>query len=217
MQEIFVAIWHHDFDTLAQVSSLNSFLLLLAFILLLESSFVFLPLPGDSLVLFVGGLVGVGILEFYPAAGALCLAASLGSINAYIQGRVLNQTRLVPFLHRVLPNDSLPKAKHLLSRYGFLSLFISRFVPFVRVLTPMLMGLSKLSFMRTLFISMSSSVIWCLILMLSGKWLMIHPRLNDYQELLSKSLVIVSLCLMAGAIVGLLYRYLRSSKNNIAT
>ncbi len=97
MQEIFVAIWHHDFDTLAQVSSLNSFLLLLAFILLLESSFVFLPLPGDSLVLFVGGLVGVGILEFYPAAGALCLAASLGSINAYIQGRVLNQTRLVPF------------------------------------------------------------------------------------------------------------------------
>lgn len=217
MQEIFVAIWHHDFDTLAQVSSLNSFLLLLAFILLLESSFVFLPLPGDSLVLFVGGLVGVGILEFYPAAGALCLAASLGSINAYIQGRVLNQTRLVPFLHRVLPNDSLPKAKHLLSRYGFLSLFISRFVPFVRVLTPMLMGLSKLNFMRALFISMSSSVIWCLILMLSGKWLMIHPRLNDYQELLSKSLVIVSLCLMAGAIVGLLYRYLRSSKNNIAT
>ncbi|MCG9656170.1 MULTISPECIES: DedA family protein [Vibrio] len=217
MQEIFVAIWHHDFDTLAQVSSLNSFLLLLAFILLLESSFVFLPLPGDSLVLFVGGLVGVGILEFYPAAGALCLAASLGSINAYIQGRVLNQTRLVPFLHRVLPNDSLPKAKHLLSRYGFLSLFISRFVPFVRVLTPMLMGLSKLNFMRTLFISMSSSVIWCLILMLSGKWLMIHPRLNDYQELLSKSLVIVSLCLMAGAIVGLLYRYLRSSKNNIVT
>ncbi|SEG57282.1 DedA family protein [Vibrio hangzhouensis] len=202
MQDIFVAVWHHDFEALQQVSSLKGFILLLALILLLESSFVFLPLPGDSLVLFVGGLVGLGIIDFYPAAGALCLAASLGSINAYLQGRVL-------------PEDSLPKARHLLQRYGFLSLFISRFIPFVRVLTPMLMGLSKLSFWRTLTISISSSVIWCLLLMLVGKWLMIHPRLNDYQEVISKAIVITSFVLMLAAIIGLLYRYLTSRKRNL--
>ncbi|MGR5177218.1 DedA family protein [Vibrio parahaemolyticus] len=215
MQDIFVAVWHHDFETLQQVSSLKGFILLLALILLLESSFVFLPLPGDSLVLFVGGLVGLGIIDFYPAAGALCFAASLGSINAYFQGRVLHQTRLMPFLNRVLPEDSLPKARQLLQRYGFLSLFISRFIPFVRVLTPMLMGLSKLSFWRTLTISISSSVIWCLLLMLAGKWLMIHPRLNDYQEVISKAIVITSFVLMLAAIIGLLYRYLTSRKRNL--
>ncbi|MDO6688084.1 MULTISPECIES: DedA family protein [unclassified Agarivorans] len=212
MQDIFIAIWHHDFDTLQQVSSLKGFLLLLGFILLLESSFVFLPLPGDSLVLFVGGLVGLGILDFYPAAGVLCLAASLGSINAYVQGRYLNKTKLVPFLHRVLPDESLPRAKGLLQRYGFLSLFVSRFIPFVRVLTPMLMGLSKLSVWRTIFISMTSSVTWCLVLLISGKWLMIHPKLSPYQALLSKTLLLVSLMLMLVAIVTLLVRYY-ASKN----
>ncbi|MFA0441780.1 hypothetical protein BCU70_20720 [Vibrio sp. 10N.286.49.C2] len=212
MLDIFTAIWHHDFEALQQISSLNGFLMLLAFILLLESSFVFLPLPGDSLVLFVGGLVGLGILDFYPAAGALCFAASLGSINAYLQGRVLHKTRFVPFLKRVLPNDALPKAKDLLHRYGFLSLFISRFIPFVRVLTPMLMGLSKLSVWRTVIISTTSSVFWCLLLMISGKWLMIHPRLNDYQELISKGLLLFSMSLVAIAVIGLVYRYM-TSKN----
>ncbi|MCL9777299.1 DedA family protein [Vibrio methylphosphonaticus] len=215
MLDIFIAIWHHDFETLQQVSSLNSFLLLLAFILLLESSFVFLPLPGDSLVLFIGGLVGLGIVEFYPAAGALCLAASLGSINAYLQGRVLHKTRLVPFLNRVLPHDALPRAKELLHHYGFLSLFISRFIPFVRVLTPMLMGLSKLNVLRTIIISISSSVIWCLVLMLSGKWLMVHPRLSNYQELISKGLVIMSLMLVMAAVIGLFYRYMTSKSEHL--
>ena len=215
MLDIFVAIWHHDFETLQQVSSLNGFLLLLAFILLLESSFVFLPLPGDSLVLFAGGLVGLGIIDFYPTASALCVAASLGSVNAYLQGRILHNTRLVPFLNRVLPQDALPRAKKLLHRYGFLSLFISRFIPFVRVLTPMLMGLSKLSIFRTLIISISSSVIWCLVLMLSGKWLMIHPRLSDYQELISKGLLIMSLMLVMTAIIGLCYRYVASKSERI--
>ncbi|MGR5091869.1 DedA family protein [Vibrio maritimus] len=216
MQEIFVAVWHHDFETLQSVSSLKGFILLLAVILLLESSFVFLPLPGDSLVLFVGGLVGLGIIDFYPAAAALCGAASLGSINAYLQGRVLHQTRFMPFLIRVLPEDSLPKAKRLLGKYGFLSLFISRFIPFVRVLTPMLMGLSKLSFWRTLSISITSSVTWCLVLLLAGKWIMIHPRLYDYQEMISKTLVATSLLLMVSAIIGLLYRYFTSRKRSVS-
>lgn len=72
-----------------------------------------------------------------------------------------------------------------------------------------------LSFWRTLTISISSSVIWCLLLMLVGKWLMIHPRLNDYQEVISKAIVITSFVLMLAAIIGLLYCYLTSRKRNL--
>ncbi|MEZ8968324.1 hypothetical protein AB6E53_16710 [Vibrio breoganii] len=67
MQEILSAIWVQDFDALMEINSLHVLLLLLGMVLFLESSFVFLPLPGDGLVLFVGGLVGIGAIEFTDA------------------------------------------------------------------------------------------------------------------------------------------------------
>ncbi|MCJ2376935.1 DedA family protein [Vibrio sp. ZSDZ34] len=214
MLEILLAVWHHDFETLQQVSSLKWFLFLLAAILFLESSFVFLPLPGDSLVLFVGGMIGLGILDFYSAGAALCAAASLGSICAYFQGRVLHKTPFVSYLERILPDDSLPKAHRLLNKYGFASLFISRFVPFVRVLTPMLMGIAKLNPLKTVLISISSSLIWCLVLLLAGKWIMTNPALDNYQQLLSKGVVVISLSMMLLAIIGLVHRAIKNNKKN---
>lgn len=206
MQDILIAIWNHDFESLQQASSLRSLVLLLAFILLLESSFVFLPLPGDSLILFVGGLVGLGLLDFYPVTIALCLTASLGSVNAYIQGRLLHETKFMSSVSKTLPDGTLQKAGNLLERYGFLSLFISRFVPFVRVLTPMLMGVSKLSFVRTILISIASSVIWCLTLIYIGQWLMIEPRFVDYQVMISKTLISIGLLVTVVAVIGLCRR-----------
>lgn len=210
MQEMLLAIWHHDFETLQQVSSLQWFLLLLTVILLLESSFVFLPLPGDGLVLFAGGMIGLGILDFPTTVAALCFAATFGGFMGYLQGRVLHRTRFVDWLERILPDDALPKARRLLNKYGFLSLFISRFVPFVRVLTPMLMGIAKLSAWRMVVISTMSSLIWCLILLLFGKWVMLSPMLSEYQQILTKGLVLLSFALMVSAIAGLIYRMVKS-------
>ncbi|MGR5062058.1 DedA family protein [Photobacterium sp. DNB22_13_2] len=210
MQEMLLAIWHHDFETLQQVSSLKWFLLLLTVILLLESSFVFLPLPGDGLVLFAGGMIGLGILDFPTTVAALCFAATLGGFNGYLQGRVLHRTGFVNWLERMLPQESLPKARRLLNKYGFLSLFISRFVPFVRVLTPMLMGIAKLSAWRMVLISTMSSLVWCLILLLVGKWVMLSPMLSDYQQTITKGLVLLSFTLMISALVGLVYRYAKT-------
>ncbi|WP_041395193.1 DedA family protein [Photobacterium profundum] len=214
MQEILLAIWHHDFETLQQVSSLKWFVLLLALVLFLESSFVFLPLPGDSLMLFAGGMIGLGILDFYSTATILCIAASTGSFCAYLQGRILHKTPFISYLERILPDNSLPKARRLLNRYGFLSLFISRFLPFVRVLTPMLMGIAKLSVWRTAIISASSSFIWCLVLLLTGKWIMLSPIFSDYQETLSKGFVVVTFSLMLIAISGVIYRLITNKKSN---
>ncbi|UPW16731.1 DedA family protein [Agarivorans sp. TSD2052] len=208
MLDILYAIWHHDYETLLHINSLNWLLLVLALVLFLESSFVFLPLPGDSLVLFVGGLIGMGILDFYPAIAALCLSSSLGCICAYSQGRLLQKTSLLLFVERVLPEKALPKTKYLLSKYGFLSLFVSRFIPFVRVLTPMLMGISKLGFWKTVLASTASSLIWSILLLMLGKWLMLNPVLSDNQQLVTQAIVMISLALMIIGTVGGLFRLL---------
>lgn len=212
MQDILSAIWSQDFETLLEVNSLNILLLLLGVVLFLESSFVFLPLPGDGLVLFVGGLVGIGAVDFYNALFILCSSAFLGSLIAYLQGRWLQGTQFIKKAERTLPEDALPKTTALLKKYGFLALFVSRFIPFVRVLTPMLMGVSKLNPLRTLMISWSSSMIWVLSLLLTGRFIMNHPFVAAHQELITKWFLIGSLTLMVIAFSTLLVRFF-SAKN----
>ncbi len=215
MNEILSAIWVQDFDTLLEINSLHILLLLLAVVLFLESSFVFLPLPGDGLVLFVGGLVGLGAVDFYTALTALSLSASLGTVIGYLQGRWLEGSRFMNKVEIVLPDDSLPRARRLLHKFGFLSLFVSRFVPFVRVLTPMLMGVARLSFIRTVMISTTSSIVWVLTLLYAGKSIMRHPFLHQHQELITKWFLLTSLMLIAIAFITLFIRIIRK-RNHIA-
>lgn len=207
MQEIFAAIWLQDFDALLELNSLNILLLLLSVVLFMESSFVFLPLPGDGLVLFVGGMVGLGAIDFSSALILLTSASFFGSIVAYFQGRWLHNTQFMRNAEQTLPDKSLPKAKNLLNRFGFLSLFVSRFVPFVRVLTPMLMGVAQLNVVRTLMVSFTSSITWVISLLLAGKWVMRHPFISQYQELLTKWFLLGSLILMMTAFVALFIRF----------
>ncbi|WP_353499649.1 DedA family protein [Vibrio chaetopteri] len=206
MQEIISAIWMQDFDALLELNSLHVLLLLLGVVLFLESSFVFLPLPGDGLVLFIGGMVGLGAIDFSSALLLLTSAAFLGSIVAYLQGRWLHNTQFMRKAEQTLPAGSLPKAKNLLNQFGFLSLFISRFVPFVRVLTPMLMGVAQLSFIRTLVVSFTSSIMWVFSLLLLGKWVMRHPFVSQYQEFITKWFLMGSLVLMIVAFIAIFMR-----------
>lgn len=215
MHEILSAIWVQDFDTLLEINSLHILLLLLSVVLFLESSFVFLPLPGDGLVLFVGGLVGLGAVNFYTALILLSSAAFLGTIVGYLQGRWLEGSLFMTKIETVLPDDSLPRSKSLLNKFGFLSLFVSRFIPFVRVMTPMLMGIARLSFIRTAMISLTSSIIWVITLLFAGKSIMRHPFLSQHQELITKWFLVSSLTLMLFAFITLFIRIIRK-RNRIA-
>ncbi|MGR5285103.1 DedA family protein [Vibrio maritimus] len=206
MQEIISAIWLQDFDALLELNSLHVLLLLLGVVLFLESSFVFLPLPGDGLVLFVGGMVGLGAIDFSSALILLTCASFSGSIIAYFQGRWLHNTQFMRKAEQTLPDGSLPKAKKLLNRFGFLSLFVSRFIPFVRVLTPMLMGVAQLSVIRTLIVSFTSSITWVFSLLLLGKWVMRHPFVSQYQEFITKWFLMGSFILMIAAFIALFIR-----------
>ncbi|WP_153913963.1 DedA family protein [Shewanella sp. TC10] len=212
MIEILQSIWHQDFDALLEMTTVHYLMLILALILFLESSFVFLPLPGDGLVLFVGGLVGLGVVEFNYALILLTIAAGLGSIIAYLQGRWLSHHPIVTKVENGLPDNTLDRASNLLEKYGFLALFFSRFIPFVRVLTPMLMGIRKLGIKRTMLMSFTSALIWSFSLLMVGRWVMNNPILAEYQEQLSKGFIVISLCLMISAIVAMLVRFTIKSK-----
>ncbi|UPW17486.1 DedA family protein [Agarivorans sp. TSD2052] len=206
MLELLSMIYNSDFESLRDISSTNWLLFLLFMILFIESSFVFLPLPGDSLVLFAGTLIGLGILDFTSTFALLSLGAGLGTCIAYLQGRYLQKTKLMSHAKRAVPSDTMQRANTLLRRFGFIALLVSRFIPFVRVVTPMLMGAAEFKSSKTVLMSLTSALMWVCLLLLVGKWITINPLVYAYQHLLTRIFILSSLVLMLVAIVGILYR-----------
>ena len=215
MQDMLLAIWHQDFDQLIHMQAVGLLVTCLVVILFLESSFVFLPLPGDSLVLLAGGLVGMGVLGPEVTLLYLPLAAGIGSVLAYWQGQALHGTRFMGHVERMIPEGSLPRASRLLDRYGFWAMFVSRFIPFVRVLTPMLMGVSRLHLLRVAVASFASAFLWSLVLSMAGKMVMATPVFAHHQELLTKCLLVTSFGLFVIAVAAIGMRLLKRPSKRV--
>lgn len=209
MQQILMAIWLQDFDSLQIINPIDLLLLLLGTVLLLEFSLVFLPLPGVGLALFIGGLVSVGAVDHYSAILLLSTAASIGTILAYLQGRCLYGTKLMHNIVHRLPENALPRLTRMLDKYGFCVLFISRYIPFVRVLTPMLMGATLFDFIRAVLISITSSLIWAMSLVIIGTQAMKLPFMAIYQELITKWFLIFSFLGLMIALITLFIHWIK--------
>ncbi|WP_333796712.1 DedA family protein [Rheinheimera sp.] len=216
MYEALIAIWHQDYQLLVSHGAIAMVVLCLVLILFLESAFVFLPLPGDSLVLLSGGLVASGVIGHEVTLLYLPLAAGLGSLLAYWQGYALAHTRFMHHIERMVPQGSLPRAHDLLEKHGFMAMFSSRFVPFVRVLTPMLMGMTGMKLPKVALVSFFSAFCWTFALSLLSSSLMKVPQLEQYHHLLTKALIMISAVLFVLAVLALGIRWFKSHRANKA-
>jgi membrane protein DedA with SNARE-associated domain len=214
MYEMLIAIWQQDFEQLIAMGAVPLLIFCLALILFLESSFVFLPLPGDSLVLFAGGLVATGVVGYEVILVYLPLAAALGTIIAYWQGYGLAHTRFMHHIEKIVPPKSFDRAHKLLEDHGFMAMFSSRFVPFVRVLTPMLMGMTNMNATKVAIISFLSAFCWCVTLSIFSATLMQIPWLEQYHHLLAKGLIMLSAVLFVLAVIAVIYRWCTHGRRN---
>ena len=216
MYEALIAIWQQDYQLLVSHGAITMVVFCLLLILFLESAFVFLPLPGDSLVLLCGGLVASGVIGYEVTLLYLPLAAGLGSLVAYWQGYALAHTRFMHHIERMVPQGSLPRAHVLLEKHGFMAMFSSRFVPFVRVLTPMLMGMTGMKLPKVALVSFVSAFCWTFALSLLSSSLMKMPQLEQYHHLLTKGLIMISAGLFVLAVLALGVRWFKSHQVNKA-
>ena len=87
IQNIITALWQHDFAALADPHVVGIVYFVMFATLFLENGL--LPasfLPGDSLLLLAGALIGKGVMDFAPTMVILTSAASLGCWLSYLQG-----------------------------------------------------------------------------------------------------------------------------------
>ncbi|SHG80160.1 DedA family protein [Ferrimonas marina] len=217
MTELFQAIWHQDLLFLQSYNRLWLLVFCLGLILFLESAFVFLPLPGDSLVIFAGALVGLGVLDPYVSLLIVPAVATLGACLAYEQGRWLQQRPGRWNIERLLPEGTLERASALFERHGILALFVARFIPFVRVLVPMMMGASQLSRGRFALVSFISAFCWAASLGLFGRFVVNTPFYAQYGDEIARAALVIPLVLFVAASVAVVVRLVRKRACNKKT
>ena len=162
-------LWHQLTDS---ETIIRSGLMVITLIVFAENGLFFaFFLPGDYLLFLTGVFGGTGVLK-EPLSSLLLsifLAAIIGSLVGYLSGRFFGKS----LMNR--PDSWFYKKKHLDStreffdKYGFMALIISRFLPIVRTFTPILAGISHLSWYK--FIVLNRGALWVGILVTGGFYL----------------------------------------------
>ena len=119
-------------------------------------------LPGDYLLFLTGVFVGTGFLKYalLTVLLYLFLAAVLGSLTGFLFGRYFGSNL------ENRPDRWYFKKKHIKSteeffeKYGNQALIISRFLPYIRTFAPILAGISKMNYLKYLFLNIVGATLW---------------------------------------------------------
>ena len=130
---------------------------------------VFPPVPSDMFVILGGVLADRGILE-WEIVFAVAWAANLAmGCVVYVMGRrygrALFDTRWGEW---ILRPHQLQRMSAFYSRYGGITILVSRFFPVFRVLVPAFAGISRLSFWRMVLPLGTAAAIWYGVLVWAG-------------------------------------------------
>ena len=203
IQDIIAALWQHDFAALADPHVVGIVYFVMFATLFLENGL--LPasfLPGDSLLLLAGALIGKGVMDFTPTMVILTSAASLGCWLSYLQGRWLGNTRVVKGWLAQLPHKYHQRATCMFDRHGLLALLAGRFLAFVRTLLPTMAGISGLSNRRFQFFNWLSALLWVGVVTTLGYALGKTPVFMKYEDQLMSCLMLLPVVLLVFGLAG---------------
>jgi membrane protein DedA with SNARE-associated domain len=128
---------------------------------ILLAEYAGLPLPGETVLLGAVVLAGAGHLSL-PLVVLLAIAgAILGDCLGYVIGRRGGRLLLLkpgPFVAR--RHRMLHGAERFFARYGAPAVFLSRWVPCARYLTPLTAGAAEMAWHRFLFFNVTGGIVW---------------------------------------------------------
>ncbi|QBH96127.1 DedA family protein [Limnobaculum zhutongyuii] len=201
--DLFQALLHQDFKTLANPEFLWAIYGILFLIIFLENGL--LPaafLPGDSLLLLAGALVAQGSLHFLLTVLVLSTAAAMGCWFSYLQGRWLGKTKTVQGWMSKIPAHYHQRAHQLFHRHGFFALLIGRFLAFVRTLLPTIAGLSALDAKRFQIFNWLSAVLWVTVVTSLGYLISLTPLYKHHEAAVMNGLMILPVALLVIGLIG---------------
>lgn len=118
------------------------------------------PIPGDVAIV-VGGMVAAAGAVSLPLVVALAaVAGGLGFMTVYAVGRRLGSALLDPERFRWLPKSDIRRAEARLARNGYLVVAANRFMPGIRSVIALSVGMSGLPPARVAALATASATVW---------------------------------------------------------
>jgi membrane protein DedA with SNARE-associated domain len=132
-----------------------------AIFVLLMLGIIGLPVPDETLLLFVGYLSFTGELRLAPAWGSAFLGSACGISVSYALGRFVGGPALnkVARLAHASP-EHLAKTHHFVMRWGPYALLVAYFVPGLRHLAALVVGATRLSPLRFAQFAYPGALVW---------------------------------------------------------
>lgn len=147
-------------DLLGQAPATAAYAVLAAAVLaesvLLVGAFV----PTLGLLLAAGALARTGALSLPLVVGATAGAAAVGDFLAHRTGALLGERLRTGSLGSRIPATAWREAEARMDRHGGRAVFLARFLPVVRTLTPHLAGATRLPYPRIAPYSAVAALLW---------------------------------------------------------
>nr|WP_206072293.1 VTT domain-containing protein [Antrihabitans stalactiti] len=130
-------------------------------IVFIETGLLFPLLPGDSL-LFTGGLLAAqdGDPNIWILVPAVALTAIAGDQCAYWIGRRIGPALFNKEDSRFFKQKYVTESHAFFEKYGPKTIILARFVPIVRTFTPVLAGVSKMTYRKFLTFDIVGGILW---------------------------------------------------------
>jgi membrane protein DedA with SNARE-associated domain len=121
---------------------------------------LFPPSPSDVLLVFIGSLIGMGLVDLPMMLTAATAGSTSGFLTAYLLGRrygeAIADTPWIPFINR----DLLARVEGLFDRYHGLIIVANRFLAGTRAVVAFAAGVVRLPLTRTVIYSGISALAW---------------------------------------------------------
>jgi len=199
LESILGIILHLDQNLAGVVHTYGLWTYLILFIIIFcETGFVVTPfLPGDSLLFVSGALAASGVLNLELLIAVYILGAVIGDTVNYWLGNYIGLKVFVEKFPGLVKKEYIERTHCFYDRWGGATIFVARFVPFVRTFAPFLAGVGSMQYRRFLFYNVLGAVAWTLLIVLGGYYL---GTLSVVRENMSLMLLGVFI-LTAGAIL----------------
>lgn len=123
------------------INSVEQFSYLGIFIFTIFSGYI-IPIPEEIILLIVGYMASDGLIHLLPAILVVIVAFIIGD-NILFRLTLKNNKHVTKFIHEVLSLKIIAKHKGFFEKNIGLTVFLTRFIPFLRFVSPVFAGYVK--------------------------------------------------------------------------
>ncbi|MFG2172822.1 DedA family protein [Streptomyces niveus] len=116
--------------------------------------------PTLTLLLTLGALARTGQIDLFLVITVAAVGAAAGDLLAHRTGRLLSHRLRTGRLGRRIPATAWNRAETLMTRHGGRAVFLARFIPVMRTITPYLAGATHLPYRRIAPYSLTAALLW---------------------------------------------------------